>query len=163
SGGTASNSNPVAVRDQRLVPQGAVYHPPAPRPNPNVSSGAQWVDQGTSSYHALDVSLTKRLKRGFTFNANYTYGKAMDYNSAINAPSAGNEPSNLFSPYYRRLNRGIASYSLAHQFNAFSSYQLPFRSANGVLDKLIGGWQWNGSFRVTGGFPFTPVVGSNTS
>jgi len=28
---------------------------------------------------------------------------------------------------------------------------------------LIGGWQWNGIVTAQGGFPFTPVVGSNTS
>ena len=31
------------------------------------------------------------------------------------------------------------------------------------MDRLIGGWQWNGSVRVAGGFPFTPLAGSNTS
>jgi len=170
SGGTGTNGNPVPVSQRVLVAQGTVYHPPAARPNPNVGSGTQWFDQGTSSYHAMDVSLTKRMNRGLTFKANYTYGKAMDYNSAILAPSAGNEPSNLYSPYYRRLNRGVASYSLSHQFNAYSSYQLPFgngqrfgTAASGVVDKLIGGWQWNSSVRVAGGFPFTPLAGSNTS
>src|SRR6266516_2176579 len=169
SGGTATNGNPVAIRDQRLVAQGTLYHPPAYRPNPNVGSGTQWFDQGTSSYHGMDVSLTKR-GRGFTYKANYTWGKIMDMNSAILAPSAGNEPSNLYSPYYRSLNRGVGSYSLAHAFNGFTSYQLPFGNgqrfgggATGVVDKLIGGWQWNAGARVAGGFPFTPLTGSNTS
>jgi hypothetical protein len=98
-------------------------------------------------------------------------GKAIDLNSAVLAPSAGNEPSNLPSPYYRReLNRGVASYSLAHQFNANFSYLLPFGSgqrvgsgATGVIEKLIGGWQWNGSVRAEGGFPFTPLAGSNVT
>src|SRR5205809_3394772 len=169
SGGTGTNGNPVAIRDQRLVAQGTLYHPPAYRPNPNVGNGTQWFDQGTSSYHGMDVSLTKR-GRGFTFKANYTYGKIMDYNSAILAPSAGNEPSNLYSPYYRRLNRGVGSYSVAHQASGYTSYQLPFGNgqrfgsgATGVVDKLIGGWQWNTGVRLAGGFPFTPLTGSNTS
>jgi hypothetical protein len=170
SGGTGTNGNPVPVSQRVLVPQGTLYHPPGPRPNPNVGSGTQWFDQGTSSYHAMDVSLTKRMNRGLTFKANYTYGKAIDLNSAILAPSAGNEPSNIPSPYdRRRLNRGVASFSVLHQFNAYYSYQLPFGngqrfgSGSGVLDRLIGGWQWNGSLRAAGGFPFTPLAGSNTS
>src|SRR5256712_10166886 len=97
SGGTLMNGNPVPVSQRVLVPQGTLYHPPGPRPNPNVGSGTQWFDQGTSSYNALDVSLTKRMNRGLTFKANYTYGKAIDLNSAILAPSAGNEPSNIQS------------------------------------------------------------------
>ena len=90
-------------------------------------------------------------------------------NSAYFSPSAGNEPGLLPSPYYRReLNRGVASNSLAHQFNGFYSYVLPFGNgqrfgsgATGVVDKLIGGWQWQGSVRIAGGFPFTPLAGSN--
>ena len=94
----------------------------------------------------------------------------MDLNSAILAPSAGNEPPQLFSPYQRFLNKGVASYSLQHQFNVSSSYQLPFGSgqrfgsgASGLVDRLIGGWQLNGIVAWQGGFPFTPLSGSNTS
>jgi hypothetical protein len=171
SGGTTTGGNPVPVSQRVLVAQGTLYHPPATRPNPYVGNGTQWFDQGTSSYHSLNVSLVKRISRGLAYKANYTYGKIMDLNSAILAPSAGNEPSNLPSPYYRRqLNRGVGSYSLLHQFNTNFSYQLPFGSgqhfgsgASGVMDRLIGGWQWNGSMRVEGGFPFTPLAGSNTT
>ena len=171
SGGTTTNGDPVPVGRRVLVSKGTLYHPPASRPNPYVGSGVQWIDQGTSSYHAMDVSLTKRISRGFAFKANYTWGKAMDLNSAILTPSAGNEPPYIPSPYYRReLNRGVASYNLNHQFNGYTSYLLPFGNgqrfgsgATGVVDKLIGGWQWNSSLRIAGGFPFTPLTGSNTS
>src|SRR5213594_4644751 len=171
SGGTTTDGNPVPVSQRVLVAKGTLYHPPATRPNPYVGTGVQWFDQGTSSYHAMDVSLTKRVSRGTAFKANYTWGKAMDLNSAILTPSAGNEPSYVPSPYYRReLNRAVASYSLNHQFSGYTSYALPFGNgqrfgsgATGVVDKLIGGWQWNSSLRIAGGFPFTPLTGSNTS
>src|SRR3989442_15672329 len=72
----------------------------------------------------LDVSLTKRISRGFAFKTNYTWGKTIDLNSAYFSPSGGNEPANLPSPYYRReLSRGVSSFSIAHQFNAYTSYQ----------------------------------------
>jgi hypothetical protein len=152
------------------VPQGATYMPPGTRPNPYVGNGVTWFDLGTSSYHSLNVSLVKRTTRGLTFKTNYTYGKVMDLNSAILAPSAGNEPPDVFSPYNLNLNRGVASYSLQHQFNGNFSYQLPFGSgqrfgsgASGVVDKVIGGWQWNGIVNAQGGFPFTPLAGSNIS
>jgi hypothetical protein len=31
------------------------------------------------------------------------------------------------------------------------------------VNRLIGRWQWNGIFQVQGGFPYTPLSGSNTS
>jgi carboxypeptidase family protein len=152
------------------VPQGTLYMPPATRPNPYVGNGVTWFDQGTSSYHSLNVSLLKRASHGLTFKANYTYAKVMDLNSAILAPSAGNEPPDVFSPYNLGMNRGVASYSLHHTFGANFSYQLPFGKgqrfgggAHGLMDKLIGGWQWNGIVQALGGFPFTPLAGSNIS
>jgi len=170
SGGTTTNGEPVPVRQQVLVPKGTLYHPPSYRPNRFVGNGTQWFNQGTSNYHAMDVSLVKR-GRGSAFKVNYTWGKAIDLNSAYFSPSAGNEPANLASPYYRReLSRGLASFSVDHQFNAYYSYGLPFGNgqrfgsgATGVVDQVIGGWQWNGSVRAAGGFPFTPLTGSNTS
>jgi hypothetical protein len=170
SGGTTTGGAPVSVNQRAMVPQGTLYHPPATRPNPYVGNGVTWFDEGTSSYHSLNVSLVKRTTHGLTFKTNYTYSKVIDLNSAILAPSAMNEPPDVFSPYHLNLNRGVASYSLNHQFNGNFSYQLPFGNgqrfgsgAGGVLDKLIGGWQWNGIVTVQDGFPFTPLAGSNTS
>src|SRR5258706_2321118 len=66
--------------------------------------------------------------------------------------------------------KGLADCSLNHQSNAHVPSHLPFgtgqpfaRGASGVADKLIGGWQWNGSITAQSGFPFTPLVGSNSS
>src|SRR6266705_2620537 len=163
--------NPAPPLRRLLVPKGTLYHPPGYRPNRNVGNGTQWINQGTANYHGLDVSLTKRISRGFAFKTNYTWGKTIDLNSAYFSPSGGNEPANLPSPYFRReLSRGVSSFSIAHQFNAYTSYQLPFGNgqrfgsgATGAVDKLIGGWQWNGSVRLASGFPFTTLAGSNTS
>jgi hypothetical protein len=140
------------------------------RPNPYVSNTTAWVDEATSSYHSLNVSVTKRVTRGLSFKANYSFSKVIDLNSAILAPSGENEPADVFSPSHLFLNRGVAAYNIQHQFNANYSYQLPFGngqrfggSASGLKEKLIGGWQWNGIVTAQGGFPITPLIGSNNS
>jgi hypothetical protein len=164
-------SGGVLPANQRgLVPLGTTYMAPGTRPNPYVSNNQAWFGEGTAGYHALNVSLVKRTTHGLAFKANYSYSKVMDLNSAILAPSGENEPANLFSPYNRFLNRGVAAYSLQHQFNANFSYQLPFGSgqrfgsgAGGWTNHLIGGWQWNGIVTAQGGFPMTPVIGFNNS
>jgi hypothetical protein len=164
SGGTR------AARFRVTVPQGTEYIPVASRPNPYLGSTNTWLYMGTASYHAANVSFMKRSRGGLSFKTNYTWGKILDINSAILGPSADNELATLRNPYNPKLNRGIASYSLKHQFNANFSYQLPFgngrafgRTASGVVDKLIGGWQWNSIFNAQSGFPMTPVVGVNQS
>src|SRR3989475_3542537 len=171
----------LAAAQAATVPQGTTYMPSRPpivvngvslqqRPNPYVSYTQSWVGQGTASYHAVNVSVLKRAARGLTFKANYAYGKVLDLNSAILAPSGENEPPELFSPYNRHLNKGRAAYSLEHQFNSNFSYQLPFGTgqhfgsgASGWVNRLIGGWQWNGIVTAQSGFPITPLTGFNNS
>jgi hypothetical protein len=74
------------------------------------------------------------------------------------------------NPFDLKLSRGLASFSLKHQFNANFLYPLPIGSGQrfgggtkGLADKLIGGWQWSGAVTIQSGFPFTPQVGSNAS
>ena len=168
--GILANGKPDPKQPPVFAPQGALYLPPATRPNPFVSNSQSYFDYGTSNYNALNVSLVKRVTHGLAFKANYSWSKVMDLNSAALAVTGENEPADVFSPYNLALNRGPAAYSLHHQFNANFSYQLPFgkgqrfgSGATGFLNQLIGGWQWNGIFTAQGGFPVTPLVGSNTS
>ena len=121
---------------------------PGRRPNPFVGNTQGWYYLGTSNYQAANVSLLKRSRNGLTFKANYTWAKVMDINSAVLISSGENEPPTILNPYNLKLQRGIGSYSLKHQFNTNFSYPLPFgqgRSigggATGWVDKLIGGWQ----------------------
>jgi hypothetical protein len=153
------------------VPQGTTYLPSTPgrRANPFVGPALGWYYVGTSSYHSANVSLAQRSRAGLTFKTNYTFSKVLDINSAISIATQ-NQPSTILNPFDLKLNRGLASFSLRHQFNANFSYELPFGSgrrfggaAHGWVGTLIGGWQWNGILNVQSGFPFTPIVGSNSS
>ncbi|OFV96749.1 MAG: hypothetical protein A3H28_08085 [Acidobacteria bacterium RIFCSPLOWO2_02_FULL_61_28] len=153
-----------------LVAQGAEYLPPGPRPNRYVSRTFERLFQGTSSYHALNVSLVKRLSHGITFKTNYSYSKVLDMNSQLDTAYALNTPSDILNPYNLALSKGPASFNLQQQFNTNFSYELPFgrgklwgSNSSGIVDKLIGGWQWNGILQVQPGFPFTPTAGSNRS
>jgi hypothetical protein len=164
SGGT----RPAARRV--TVPQGTEYVPVGSRPNPFLGSTNSWYYMGTAAYHAANISLTKRSRGGLSFKTNYTWGKITDISSAILGPSADNDTATLINRYNPKKNHGIASYSMEHQFNTNFSYELPFGSgkaigggATGLVNKLIGGWQWNGIFNAQSGFPMTPVIGINQS
>lgn len=169
SGGTLASGKPYSGPPVR-VPQGTTYIPPQPRPNPFVSSTLSWFFLGTANYQGGNVSLVKRATRGLAFKANYSFSKLIDINSALVGATGLNEPPNVVDPYDLGLSRGIGAYSLTHQFNGNFTYQLPFgngqrfgNGASGWVDKLIGGWQWNGIVTAQSGFPFTPLVGSNIS
>jgi hypothetical protein len=168
---TGCLSGGLRPASQRVtVPQGTEYIPVGTRPNPYVGSTQTWMYLGTANYHGGSVSLTKRSTGGLTFRTNYTFSKAMDLDSGILSTSAQNDPATILNPYNLKLNRGVASYNPLHQFSNSFSYDLPIGSgkvlgsgATGWVQKLIGGWQWNGIFSVRSGFPITPTVGSNQS
>jgi hypothetical protein len=152
------------------VPQGTRYLAPGLRPNPNIANNQAWYYNGTSSYNAMNMSLTKRSQGGLAYKINYTWSKVLDLQSAILNTFATNEPSTVLDIYNLRSQKGLASYNLAHQFNANFGYPLPFGhgqhfggNADGLLEKVIGGWQWNGIMNLQSGFPFTPQAGSNIS
>jgi len=162
--------SPAGCRNGTVV-QGTDYIPTGiTRPNPLVGSTLTWMFLGTSSYHSGSVSLTKRARSGLTFKTNYTLSKVLDVNSAQLGGGHQNEAGTILNPYNLKLNKGIASYNNQHRFNTNFSYQLPFGrgkalggGASGWVEKLIGGWQWNGILNAQSGFPITPLVGSNQS
>ena len=161
----------LAASQWNIVPKGTDYIPAgATRPNPFVGSTQTWMYVGTSSYHGGTVSLTKRARSGLTFKTSYTFSKVLDVNSGLLSGQHQNEGSTVLSRYNLKLNKGIASYSVAHQFNSNFLYQLPFgqgkaigSGASGWVDKLISNWQWNGNVTWNSGFTVVPTVGSNRS
>ena len=165
SGGNRARNQAV------VVPQGTTYVPwTGQRANPFVGSALGWYFVGTSSYHSANVSLVKRARAGLTFKTNYTFAKVLDIHSATATVTAQNQPSTVLNPFNLKLNRGLAAFSLKHQFNTNFSYELPFgrgrrygSGAGGWVEKLIGSWQWNGIVSAQSGFPITPQVGSNAS
>ena len=153
------------------APQETTYVPPGSRPNPFLANSSQtWWYFNNANYHGLSVSLVKRASHGLTFKTNYTFSKTLDLHSAVSTSLSTNEPGDILNPFDPKSNKGLAAFSLQHQFNANFSYELPFgrgrrlgSAASGVVDKLIGGWQWNGILTAQSGFPFTPQAGSNIS
>src|SRR5262245_3897800 len=161
----------LAADQWNMVPQGTDYIPAgATRPNRYVGSTQTWMYLGNSSYHGGTVSLTKRARSGLTFKTGYTFSKVLDMNSGLLSGQHQNEASTVLTRYNLRLNKGIASYSVQHQFNSNFLYQLPFgqgkaigSGASGWVDKLISNWQWNGNVTWNSGFTVVPTVGSNRS
>ena len=168
SGGV--NVRPVTATAPARVPQGTTYVPPGPRPNPYVSFTQSWFYSGVSSYHALNASLVKRTSHGLSFKVNYTFGKVIDMNSGLDSRQHTNEPATIVNPFNLALSKGLAAFNLQQQFNGNFTFALPFGQgqrwgggAGGFMDKLIGGWQWNGIVTAQCGFPLTPSDGGNPS
>jgi hypothetical protein len=106
--------------------------------NPDVNSARVRGNQGQTYYNGLQVDLRRRLSRGLQFDVNYTYGNgyATTYLGLING--------NVFRP-----TTGTEG-NLTHQVKSLVTYELPFGqgrrwggNANGVMERVIGGWSVN--------------------
>jgi hypothetical protein len=133
--------------------------------NPQFTSLYAWRNAGTSSYHALQVTLRRGMTHGLQWDFNYTYSKSLDIGSSaerINAYDAYYQADQVINSWSPAQLRGVSDFDTTHQFNTNWVYQLPFgagkkfaASSKGWENALVGGWQWAGLARWTSGFPTT--------
>ncbi len=119
---------------------------------------------GNSSYNALQASLRHSLKYGLVYDFNYTWSKSIDEGSSPERASA-NTLQNTFNP---KGNRAVSDYDSRHNITADFTAPLPFgkgrpmlNNLNGLVDRLIGGWQINGVVHYSSPFPFSAVASGN--
>jgi hypothetical protein len=115
----------------------------------------------SSTYDALQVSLEKRMGRGFSFAMHYTWSTLIDTASDIFSPSVA-EAGVPQDPFDWNADRGRGSYDRPHRLSGNFVYDLPFFSKQkGIVGKLLGGWQVNSFFSLQSGAPFSPLNGSD--
>lgn len=129
--------------------------------NAQYSSLYAWRTIGNSDYHALEVSLRRRMGQGLQFDFNYTLSKSIDLSSDAGriVPWGGLGGQIINAWDYKQL-RAVSDFDARHQINANWIWLLPFgrgrawgNRAHGLTQALIGGWQLSGLFRITSGFP----------
>lgn len=133
--------------------------------NPQFTSLYSWRNAGTSSYHALQVSLRHGMSHGLQWDFNYTFSKSIDIGSnaeRINNVDAYYQADQIINSWSPTQLRGVSDFDTTHQFNSNWLYQLPLgygkrfaASSNRWVNGLIGNWQWSGLARWTSGFPTT--------
>jgi hypothetical protein len=112
---------------------------------------------GQSWYDALTLEFRRRFTNGFLMQANYTFGKTLS-NTYASSSSVFDQPATLRNNW---LKKGVAPFDIRQAFKTNFIYELPFgkgkmfmSDANGWLDKLVGGWGFNGNVRIQSGIPF---------
>jgi hypothetical protein len=101
----------------------------------------------TDNYNSLQVGLAKRFSGGISFDATYTWSKALGYTTANNF---------LLNPFNRALDYGPQDYDRQHVLTISHVWELPFgQHGNHIVGTLLGGWQLNGVFTWATGTPLT--------
>ena len=89
-----------------------------------------------SQYNGLQVELSRRFARGFTFKADYTWSKALDTTDCC----SGNIYNFYPDTQNAHLEWGRSSMDAEHNFIAYYVYELPFlRDKTTLAGKLLGG------------------------
>ena len=131
------------------------------RPNPQFTIAGLGCSCSNSWYNALQLQMQRRFSQGLTVQANYTFSKSIDDLSA-DTRGAGTEILVASDPKNRNLDRARSDFDVNHVFRANFIYDLPGGKRSGPLKQVLGGWQINGIFDVSSGFPFSVYSGYQT-
>ncbi len=126
--------------------------------NPGKRGDAFLVNNtGQSWYDALTLEFRRRFTKGLLVQANYTFGKTLS-NTYASSSSVFDQPVTLRNLW---LKKGFAPFDIRQAFKTNFIYELPFgkgkqfmSDAHGLLEKLVGGWGFNGNVRIQSGIPF---------
>jgi hypothetical protein len=129
--------------------------------NPNGTvRGVMW--SGGSSYHALQVGITRNMSHGLRAQGSYTFAKSIDTSSAtlVGDAFANSVPSlNWFD---LRLGRGLSDFDIRRVLVLNSTWQVPtIKSASGPLAWAANGWELGVIYKANDGVPFTATFGSD--
>jgi hypothetical protein len=109
--------------------------------------GANMVSSnGNSIYHSLQASLQKRFSRGFMFNVNYTFSRAIDTFSDEGLYQIEHDQTRPW------LNRALSDFHRKHRLILSWAWELPFKG-----NRFVEGWQLSGIGTLQSGRPFTVV------
>jgi len=125
---------------------------------------------GFSDYNALQMQVTRSLKRGLMLNAHYTWSKALEVANAeaqnnFNGEGFGHQAGNLLD---LTQNRRLSANDIPHRAVVSFVYDLPFGknhklgSSNRMVSHLVSGWQLSGVWMYQNGTPLV-ASGANTN
>jgi hypothetical protein len=114
-----------------------------------------WSSLAESNYHAAFVSYHIRAYHGLVLDANFTYGHSLD-NVPVNQDS-DNSFTNSYDPHY---DYGTSAFDRKYVLTVLGVWDLPLRSQNAWVRRVVGGWQLSPIVSVATGLPLLVLDGS---
>jgi hypothetical protein len=117
------------------------------------------VNATNSTYHAGQLSLSRRYSSGAGFWLSYWYSKSLDYVSTLNV--AGSAPRLVSgendlpqNPFDWNAEHGPSLFDATQRLTFSFIYELPSPAA-GAARAVFGNWKFNGILSLTSGTPYT--------
>jgi len=140
-------------------PLGAAFGPYYTRIDPNIGQLVDFQSTGNSIYHGMTASVTKRFSNYFQFQANYTLSKTIDDLSGVGLESDAAFPTRL------RLDRGLSSLDIRHNFVASGVFMSPFKGGpeQSLLSRVLANVTLSPFIQLRSGIPFTLRTGADSN
>jgi hypothetical protein len=132
------------------------------RPVPTIGEILVNENAGRSSYNSLQLSFNKRYSKGFTFDAYYTWAKAMIYHSTdggFPSQSILQDPDNIAG------SRGLKSANPIQMFVMTGTMAIPtpnFVASSKSANSVLGGWSVQSILNMRSGLPVNIFSGRDT-
>ncbi len=117
-------------------------------------------DTGQSTYHALFLSLERRLANGLSFQAHYTFSHSINDGAVGGGEANGQENVDC-----RQCDKGPSVFDVRHNVTVNAVYELPFGPGktylndSGAIGKIVGGWELSSIGTWHTGHPLTVKLG----
>ncbi|MGC2402586.1 MAG: TonB-dependent receptor [Acidobacteriaceae bacterium] len=115
-------------------------------------------NQSNVGYNALEIQGQKRYSHGLTFTTAFTWSTSYDFGG-----------HNAFDQFQTNLSRGPLDSNRKLVFVASHVWELPvgegkqFLNKPGLVNEVVGGWQFSGIWTLESGYPFTPEIANNAT
>ena len=128
--------------------------------NANLANGGAFLvdNSGKTWYDSLQIELRRRLSRGLLIQGSYVFAKSLS-NMYGTSGSVFVQPTTLRDP---SLDKNTSPFDLVHAFKVNWIWELPAgrgrwlaNDANGLVDRLVGGWAVHGQARIQSGSTFS--------
>jgi hypothetical protein len=126
------------------------------RPNKLYQGIDEASTTGNSNYHSLQLSANRRFSKGITILMNYTWSKALDYQSLDRNANLPQDSSNVRGDY------GPADFDRRHNFVTSFLADIPSPWTKGPASWFTHGWRLNGIYQYISGASLTVVPGTDT-
>jgi hypothetical protein len=137
------------IRNSGLFPENFIVL------NPQFNGVTLNSNPSNSTYHSLQLEVTKRLSYGVSSSASYTWSRTLGEND-------GNGNFDARDPQNRRLDKTLLGFHRTHSIAGNGTFELPFgpnraflSHAPAVVQRLVERWQWGGLINWSSGVPLT--------
>jgi Carboxypeptidase regulatory-like domain len=123
--------------------------------NPQYAAVVMQSNPGSSTYHSMNLQVTKRLSQGFTTAFAYTWSRGL-------GESGGDGNLSYLDSNNHRLNKTLLGFHRTHDIRMNGTLELPFgpnrrflSSSPGIIARIIERWQLGGIMGWSSGSPLT--------